>query len=110
METATIDSHLPIFSPQTNIPFLQNVLTHPQFVTGQVDTYFIDDNPSLTRQFQRSQNRAQKLLHYFANLLVNGPSTPLATGLRPAVGDAPVPEVPFGKSEHLNESQTVLVL
>ncbi|XP_022092974.1 pyruvate carboxylase, mitochondrial-like [Acanthaster planci] len=81
---------------KTNIPFLQNVLTHKQFVTGQVDTYFIDDNPSLTTLFKPSQNRAQKLLHYFANLLVNGASTPLATGLRPAAGEAPVPPVPFG--------------
>jgi len=52
---------------QTNIPFLLNVLEHPQFLSGVVDTYFIDENPQLF-QFQPSQNRAQKLLHYIAQV------------------------------------------
>lgn len=69
---------------QTNIPFLENVLKHEQFVTGKVDTSFIDENPDLTQKLVPGQNRAQKLLYYFANLMVNGPSTPLATGLMPA--------------------------
>ena len=85
------------FSQQTNIPFLENVLRHQQFVAGKVDTNFIDDNPSLTKDFKSSQNRAQKLLHYFGNVMVNGPSTPLATGLAPAIGEAPVPETPWGE-------------
>ncbi|XP_071834053.1 pyruvate carboxylase, mitochondrial-like [Apostichopus japonicus] len=69
---------------KTNIPFLENVLKHEQFVTGKVDTSFIDENPDLTQKLVPGQNRAQKLLYYFANLMVNGPSTPLATGLMPA--------------------------
>ncbi|XP_071794200.1 pyruvate carboxylase, mitochondrial-like [Asterias amurensis] len=81
---------------KTNIPFLQNVLTHDQFIIGKVDTYFIDDNPALTTHFKRSQNRAQKLLRYFGNTLINGPSTPLATGLIPTSVEAPIPSTPFG--------------
>ncbi|XP_071505302.1 pyruvate carboxylase, mitochondrial-like [Diadema antillarum] len=83
---------------KTNIPFLENVLRHEQFVSGQVNTSFIDENPSLTQEFIPSQNRAQKLLYYFSNLLVNGSTTPLATGLRPANVAPPIPEVPFNQS------------
>ncbi|KAH3854697.1 hypothetical protein DPMN_097245, partial [Dreissena polymorpha] len=79
---------------KTNIPFLLNVLEHPQFLSGVVDTYFIDENPQLF-QFKPSQNRAQKLLHYLAQVMVNGPSTPLATKLPPSETEPAVPEIPF---------------
>lgn len=68
---------------KTNIPFLLNVLQNEQFLTGHVDTYFIDENPNLF-EFNASQNRGQKLLHYLGNVLVNGPMTPLGTTLPPA--------------------------
>jgi len=32
---------------KTNIPFVKNVLNTPEFYMGQVDTSFIDNNPSL---------------------------------------------------------------
>ncbi|WAR18768.1 PYC-like protein [Mya arenaria] len=79
---------------KTNIPFLLNVLEHPQFLSGVVDTYFIDENPQLF-QFKPSQNRAQKLLKYLAQVMVNGPSTPLATNLRPSETIPSVPEIPY---------------
>ena len=44
---------------QTNIPFLQNVLTHARFLDGQVDTSFIEETPRLFR-FPRRLNRAQR--------------------------------------------------
>lgn len=53
----------PAVSLQTNIPFLQNVLAHPQFLAGAADTQFIDENPELFH-LRPGQNRAQKLLHY----------------------------------------------
>lgn len=53
----------PISVLQTNIPFLQNVLNNQQFLSGTVDTQFIDENPELF-QLRPAQNRAQKLLHY----------------------------------------------
>ncbi|XP_034951746.1 pyruvate carboxylase, mitochondrial isoform X2 [Chelonus insularis] len=68
---------------QTNIPFLLNVLENQKFLNGNIDTYFIDENPQLFK-FAPSQNRAQKLLNYLGTVLVNGPSTPLATPLKPA--------------------------
>ncbi|KAL8608300.1 hypothetical protein ACOMHN_042167 [Nucella lapillus] len=78
---------------KTNIPFLLNVLQNEKFLTGVVDTYFIDENPQLF-QFTASQNRAQKLLYYLGHVLVNGPSTPLATTIPPAEITPTVPSVP----------------
>ncbi|XP_065159074.1 pyruvate carboxylase, mitochondrial isoform X3 [Atheta coriaria] len=68
---------------KTNIPFLLNVLENQKFLNGSVDTYFIDENPQLFN-FVPSQNRAQKLLNYIGQVLVNGPTTPLSTNLKPA--------------------------
>lgn len=90
---------------KTNIPFLLNVLENPQFLSGSVDTYFIDENPQLF-QFYPSQNRAQKLLHYLAQVMVNGPSTPLATKLQPSDTVPTVPEIPF-EPHHLGEMHLV---
>lgn len=81
---------------QTNIPFLLNVLENQKFLNGTIDTTFIDEHPQLF-QFHPSQNRAQKLLNYLGNVLVNGPLTPLATGLKPAEVHPAVPETPAGK-------------
>ncbi|XP_074605192.1 pyruvate carboxylase [Brevipalpus obovatus] len=76
---------------KTNIPFLVNLLEHPKFISGSFDTNFIDDNPQLFT-FKQSQNRAQKLLHYISNVMVNGPMTPLVTKLKPATITPHVPE------------------
>ncbi|KRT84744.1 hypothetical protein AMK59_2091 [Oryctes borbonicus] len=77
---------------KTNIPFLLNVLENQKFLNGGVDTYFIDENPQLFH-FTASQNRAQKLLNYLGQVLVNGPSTPLATPNKPADIKPHVPQV-----------------
>ncbi|CAF0720897.1 unnamed protein product [Brachionus calyciflorus] len=77
---------------KTNIPYLLNVLENEQFLKGAVDTSFIDQNPQLFN-FKPSQNRAQKLLNYLANVVVNGPSTELGTNLKPADIEPVVPEV-----------------
>ena len=83
-------------SPQTNIPFLLNVLQNERFLSGWVDTYFIDENPQLFH-FIASQNRAQKLLYYLGHVMVNGPSTPLATSIPPADILPTVPKAPTGQ-------------
>lgn len=80
---------------KTNIPFLLNVLENQKFLNGKVDTYFIDEHPQLF-QFQPSQNRAQKLLNYLGTVLVNGPSTPLATQLKPAEIKPHIPQIARG--------------
>jgi hypothetical protein len=80
---------------QTNIPFLLNVLENQKFLSGTLDTCFIDEHPELF-QLPQSLNRAQKLLNYIGTVLVNGPSTPLATKLKPAEIRPHVPEIPIG--------------
>jgi len=74
-----------------------NVLENQKFLNGTIDTYFIDEHPQLF-QFVPSQNRAQKLLNYLGTVIVNGPQTPLATGLAPAEVTPVVPDVPIGKA------------
>lgn len=71
-------------------------MENQKFVSGSVDTYFIDEHPELFT-LKPTQNRAQKLLNYLGSVLVNGPSTPLATKLKPAEVNPPVPELPIGK-------------
>ncbi|WAR55591.1 hypothetical protein PtB15_6B333 [Puccinia triticina] len=58
---------------KTNIPFLFRVLSHETFVASQTWTTFIDDTPALFHLIS-SQNRAQKLLGYLGDLVVNGSS------------------------------------
>jgi pyruvate carboxylase len=80
---------------QTNIPFLVNVLENEKFQNGTIDTNFIDEHPSLF-EFKPSQNRAQKLLNFVGNVLVNGPVTPLGTNLKPSEIHPRVPQTPAG--------------
>ena len=56
---------------KTNIPFLENVVNHPTFQSGKVTTRFLDETPALFR-FSQRRDRATKLLHYFAEVIVNG--------------------------------------
>ena len=80
---------------QTNIPFLQNVLTHPRFLAGRVDTAFLEETPRLFR-FPRRLNRAQRLLRYLGSVAVNGASTPVLSSTPPAKIEPEVPAVPHG--------------
>lgn len=76
---------------KTNIPFLTNILGHERFKSGDFDTNFIDENMHLFK-FEKSHNRAQKLLHYLGDVMVNGPKTPFATTLKCARITPAVPE------------------
>ena len=56
---------------KTNIPFLENVITHPEFVKGNATTRMIDVTPSLFK-FKARKDRASKLLNYLGEVIVNG--------------------------------------
>lgn len=56
---------------KTNIPFLQRLLTHETFMNGNCWTTFIDDTPDLFR-LVKYQNRAQRMLGYLGDVVVNG--------------------------------------
>ena len=81
----------------TSIPFLQGLLSHPEFVHGTPTTAFIEENPALTQgsTWYESQNRAQKLLSFLGNTVVNGCPGDLGANLD--IGTIPddlVPAVP----------------
>jgi pyruvate carboxylase len=56
---------------KTNVPFLLNVVTHPDFLAGRCTTRFIDETPALFR-FPLRQDRATRLLTFAAEVTVNG--------------------------------------
>ncbi len=56
---------------KTNIPFLLNVIEHPDFLAGRCTTRFIDQTPELFDLPVR-QDRATKLLTFAAEVVVNG--------------------------------------
>jgi pyruvate carboxylase len=75
---------------KTNIPFLENVVNHPDFQRGAVTTRFLDETPSLFR-FAPRRDRATKLLTYIADVSVNG-NPEVAGKVRPETfREAPVP-------------------
>ncbi|HTS48591.1 MAG TPA: pyruvate carboxylase [Bryobacteraceae bacterium] len=55
---------------KTNIPFLENVVNHPQFQAGEATTSFIDTTPELFR-FAPRRDRATRLLTYLGEVIVN---------------------------------------
>ncbi len=55
----------------TNIAFLDNILTHPTFRKGEVTVNFIKNEPKLF-EVKESRNRANKLVQYLAETIVNG--------------------------------------
>ena len=56
---------------KTNIPFLENVISHKEFVEGRASTKMIDVPPELFR-FKARRDRASRLLNYLGEIVVNG--------------------------------------
>ncbi len=56
---------------KTNIPFLENVVNHSRFRSGEVTTAFLDESPELFRIATRG-DRATKLLSYLGDVILNG--------------------------------------
>jgi pyruvate carboxylase len=73
---------------KTNIPFLINLVTHPEFLAGRCTTRFIDETPALF-DFPLRRDRATRLLEYLADVIVNG--NPLVKGRAAAVRRQPAP-------------------
>jgi len=57
---------------KTNIPFITNILNHPEFIAGNCHTTFIDQTPELF-EFTTSRDRATKVLRYIAQIQVDSP-------------------------------------
>ena len=56
---------------KTNIPFIENVIHHDTFSSGQAITTLIDTSPALFN-FKRRRDRATKLLRLLGETIVNG--------------------------------------
>ncbi|MGC9946245.1 MAG: pyruvate carboxylase [Bryobacteraceae bacterium] len=75
---------------KTNIPFLENVVNHPDFQAGRVTTGWLEQTPELVRFVQR-KDRATKLLTYLGEVIVNGNSTVAGKPVPARVGAAAAP-------------------
>ncbi|MFJ8238059.1 pyruvate carboxylase [Ureibacillus sp. NPDC094379] len=90
---------------KTNIPFLENVVTHPKFLSGEFNTNFIDTTEELFN-FKLPRNRGSKLLNYIGNVTVNGfpsvesKSKPIFT--KPVVPSILIPEELSGTKQILD--------
>ncbi len=75
----------------SNLAFLEQVIRHPRFLRADYTTRFIDRTPELF-EFRKPRDRASRLLHFLADVIVNG--NPEATGRVEAAvrTPAPVPE------------------
>ncbi len=58
---------------KTNIPFVTNILAHPDFVAGRCHTKFIDETPELF-DIVDSRDRATRVLRYIAEIQVASPN------------------------------------
>ncbi|HZX32958.1 MAG TPA: pyruvate carboxylase [Rhodocyclaceae bacterium] len=84
----------------TNLQFLENVVGHPAFRSGECTTRFIDTTPELFR-FAKRRDRATRLLNFLGHVTVNGnpemkgrtpPPLPLPRPIKPAYDlGAPIP-------------------
>jgi len=74
----------------TNLLFLETLIAHPRFRSGDVTTRFVDETPELFR-FPHRRDRATRLLSFIGDVIVNG--NPDVAG-RPHPGRVPPPRVP----------------
>lgn len=56
---------------KSNIQFLENLIAHPDFISGQATVNFIQDHPELFT-FSERQDRGTKMLKFLAETTVNG--------------------------------------
>jgi pyruvate carboxylase len=75
---------------KTNIPFLSNVIKHPQFQLGKATVSFIETHPELL-QFRKPLDRSTRAMRLIADVIVNG---------NPTIGkiekkDFPIPKIPL---------------
>ncbi|PTL23573.1 pyruvate carboxylase [Shouchella clausii] len=80
---------------KTNIAFLENVVTHPQFLNGEYNTHFIDETPELF-VFPKRKDRGTKMLSFIGETVVNG-YPGLEKGEKPLFDKPVVPA--FNKNE-----------
>lgn len=80
---------------KSNIRFLQNVIRHPTFLSGQTWTRFVDDTRELF-ELKPRQDRGNKALKAIGDIIINGPPGSPTKLKRPTPLIEPeLPEVPY---------------
>ncbi|NVT30436.1 pyruvate carboxylase [Listeria monocytogenes] len=79
---------------KTNIPFLLNVVRHPDFASGNYNTSFIDTTPELFK-FPHIRDRGTKTLRYIGNVTVNG-FPGIKHRDKPVYAEPRLPKIPYG--------------
>ena len=92
MQRALFEFH--VRGVKTNIPFLENVFNHPEFLSGNATTSFIEANPELFDFGTQGSQESHKVLTYLAEMIVNGPNHPGAIGPPPSKLSPVPPEIP----------------
>lgn len=84
---------------KTNIGFLEKVITHPVFLSGDCDTSFLDKHPEVF-DLKIKKDRANKILNFIGHTTVNG-----YPGIAPEkklhyknLREPDVPEIPYGQA------------
>lgn len=92
---------------KNNITFLENLVTHPVFLAGQVNVGFLASNPQLFKPSKRL-DRGTKILSFLADISVNGNTD--VRQVRPQDLDIPlvpvydpIDDFPYGSKNRLNE-------
>ncbi len=78
---------------KTNIPFVENVVNHPKFRSGEVTTSFLEDYPELFK-FPSRGDRATKVLSYLGDVILNGNPEVKGKPTPHALENAVLPKVP----------------
>ena len=91
----------------TNVPFLDALLEHPDFVNGLVTTRFLDENASIV-DMRRYRDRATRVLSFIGETIVNGNPevrgrTPSEARVEPGVQPAWDAPLAAGTRERLAE-------
>jgi pyruvate carboxylase len=93
----------------SNLLFLENVISHPLFLSGECTTRFIDETPELFN-FKKRKDRATRLLKFLGDVMVNGnpemkgralPPLPMPKAIKPACDLSTVP--PAGTRDRLRQ-------
>jgi len=82
----------------TNIGFLEKVMTHPVFLEGNCDTSFLEKHPEVF-DLRVKKDRANKILNFIGHTAVNGyPGIPAEKALKYAdLREPDLPEIPYGQ-------------
>ena len=111
----------------SNLQFLENVINHPLFKSGECTTRFIDTTPELF-QFKKRRDRATRVLQFIGDVVVNGnpemqgrvapavlalppaaPSFAVAAPLQPGTRDRLLELGPAGFAQWVKQQKRVLL-